>query len=116
MGTTVLAPQVISRDGLETAYTTPNGDGHTIANSGRMFIRFLNGSAGDCEVTVETPHEVDGEAIDDKVVDVPAGEERDLGPFPPAIYNSDPGNDDFITATFEAVVDMTIAAVILPTS
>ena len=114
MGTIVLVPQLLARTGLLGVYTTPNGDGHTISNHGRMIIHFLNGSAGDCEVTVATPGQVDGLDIEELVVDVPAGEDWFIGPFPPKIYNTELGVTDVITATFEAVVDMTIAALIIP--
>lgn len=116
MSITVLAPQVISRDGLEPAYTTPNADGHYIANSGRMWIHFLNGSGSDCEVTIATPGTVDSLAIAEKVVDVPAGEQRLIGPFPPKFYNEEEGVTDRITVTFESPTTNTMAALILPVS
>ena len=114
MGTTVLAPQVLDRDGAELALSAANEDGHTIANNGRMFIVFTNGSAANCEVTIATPGQVDGLDIEELVVDVVLAETWVIGPFPPAIYNTDPGTTDVITATFEDHEDMTLAAVVMP--
>ena len=113
MATTPITVQPISRDGAEATYEAANEDGHTIPNSGRMFIHYLNGSAGACEVTVATPGTVDGLAIDELVVDVPAGENWSIGPFPPEIYNTEQGVTDEITVTVEDHEDMTLGAFVL---
>lgn len=115
MATAPIIPQVLSRDGAIITAEAANEDGHTIPNSGRMWIHFLNGSASACEVTVATPGTVDGLAIDELVVDVPAGEDWFIGPFPPDIYNTEKGVTDEITVTVEDHEDMTLAAFILPT-
>jgi len=114
MGTTAITVQPVSRDGAEFTAEAANEDGHTIPNSGRMAVYFLNGSAGACEVTVATPGKVDGLDIDELVVDVPAGENWLIGPFPPEIYNTEEGVTDEITLTIEDHEDMTLGAFIMP--
>lgn len=116
MATTTLLTQAISRSGLDPAYTAANADGHTITNGGRMFIHVKNGDTSSKTITVTTPGEVDGLAIADRTVTIAAGEEAVIGPFPPAIYNTDPGVTDKITVTFSAVTSVTIAALTLPAS
>ena len=114
MPTTAITVQTISRDGAEITAEAANEDGHTIPNSGRMFIHFLNGSAGACEVTIATPGQVDNLDIEELVVDVPAGEDWFIGPFPPEVYNTEEGVTDEITVTIEDHEDMTIAAFLNP--
>ncbi len=117
MSITDLTPQNISRSGLnEPVFSAANADGHDIANSGRMFIYVKNGGGSDCEVTIAAPRQQDGLDVEDRVVDVTAGEDEVIGPFPPAIYNADPGTDDTIEVTFEQVTTVTIAAFLLPAS
>jgi hypothetical protein len=114
MAITVLAIQTMSRDGLEPTFSAANADGHTFANNGRTFIQAFNDAAVDIEHTFATPGQVDGLDIEDLVVDIPAGEDRIIGPFPPSIYNTEPGVTDVVTLTFESVTTLTIAAINMP--
>ncbi len=115
MAITVLAVQVILRTGLnEPVFSAANTDGHDFANSGRTFFYAKNGSGGDIECTFDTPGQVDNLDIEPLVVDVAAGEDEIIGPFPPAVYNQDPGTDDVVQVTFEAVGSLTVGAFLLP--
>ena len=115
MAITDLALQTILRTGLnEPTFSAANADGHDVANSGRMFLYVKNADASPMNVTITTPGNVDNLAITDQVVAVAAGEEEVIGPFPPAIYNADPGTDDTIEVLFSSVTSLTIAAFLLP--
>ena len=115
MAKTDLAVQVILRSGLnEPVFSAANADGHDVPNSGRMFLYVKNGGGSDSEVTVAAPGTVDGLAIADRVVDVAAGEDEIMGPYPPDIYNEEAGVTDTIEVTFEQVTSVTIAALQLP--
>lgn len=101
MSVTTLAVQTMSWDGIDPTYSAANADGHTFANNGRTFFQAFNGSGADIECTFATPGTVDGLAIGELVVDIAAGEDAIIGPFPPAIYNTDPGTTDVVTVTFD---------------
>ena len=110
MAMTDLTPQTIVRTGLAMTYEAANVDGEMIPNAGRMFLHVKNGSAVSVTVTVDTPGLVDGLAVAQLTVAIPAGQERMIGPFPPGVYNQSSGN---IHVTFSAVTTVTLAAFIL---
>jgi len=114
MSATELTVQDMSRDGLEATYTAANADGHVVDNQSdrRMFLHVKNGDSGSHTVTVATPNTVDGLAVTDLSVAVPAGEDRFIGPFPAPVYNS----SGQISVSFDAVTSVTIAAIRVPNS
>jgi len=84
---------------VRTGTTPPaqvNGDtanNHQILNNdGNVFIEAVSSDAGSQNVTIETPGVVDGLAVADLVVAVPAGATRLIGPFPTSIYNQVDGS------------------------
>lgn len=83
-------PQDVARGGLAATY---NGglsiaNQYLIANNGRVILHFKKTGAGACAVTIKTPADVDGQAIADRVVNVPATTgDVFMGPFPPENYN-----------------------------
>ena len=111
---TTLAVHVMSRTGLEPTFSAANADGHEFSNHGRTFIQAFNGGGSDIEHTFATPGTVDGLAIAELVVDIPAGEDRIIGPFPPETYNTEEGVTDTVKVTFEGVASLTIAAIVMP--
>lgn len=62
--------------------------GDDFVNTGNELVVIKNANAGAVAVTVETPGTVDGMAVPDKVVNVPAGQTFIIGPFPPQWYSS----------------------------
>lgn len=77
--------QKITRAGLNPNYTAPNGTAGTdgdIIDAGAVMLHVKNANTSQCTVTVETPGTVDGLAIADLTVVVPATSERLIGPFP----------------------------------
>jgi hypothetical protein len=108
MARTALSVQSIVRAGLSPTYTAANVDGHSVANEGKQtFIHVKNGGASPITVTIPTPGSVDGLAVADRTVNVPAGEERMIGPFPAAFYNQADGT---VHVDFSAVTSVTLAA------
>jgi len=80
-----LEPTVI--EGMNTA------DVQIIANKrGNVLLSVKNESAEATEVTIITPNTVNGNAIADKVVSVPASKTRKIGPFAQSTYNNKKGN------------------------
>ncbi len=108
MARTALTVSPIDRTGLDPSYSAANVDGHSVENAEREFIHVKNGSGGSIDVTFITPGVVDSQAIADRVVAVPAGEERMIGPFPRGTYNQ-PGTT-VVHVDFSAVTSVTCAA------
>jgi hypothetical protein len=59
------------------------------ANSGRILVEIVSTDLGAQSVGFAIPGLVDGQAVADKTVAVPAGATRLVGPFPPGTYNQD---------------------------
>mgnify|MGYP005823896815 CR=1 FL=1 len=105
---TALVPQQITRAGLAPAFSAAVADGHSVANDGHVFIEVKNASGSAVTVTVQTPGMVDGLAIAELQVSVPATNgDKMIGPFPPGIYNQADGT---IYVDFSAVTSVTVAA------
>lgn len=68
-----------------------NGDvtnNHEFSNNGRVFLLVRNSDASVARtVTIVTPGTVDGQAVADIAISVPATVSRYIGPFPEGIYN-----------------------------
>lgn len=107
MARTDLATQQIVIGGLKPIFTAANADGHAIENDGSMVLYVKNGSGVSINVTAVTPGTVDGNAVADRVVAVPAGEDRIIGRFLPAVYNQTNGK---VNVDFSAVTTVTVAA------
>ena len=96
MARVVNVVQKIDRDGLDEALTAGDATNHhEFLNSGKEFLDVLNGDASPINVILITPGEVDGQAIDDRTVVVPATSRTKIGPFPPAQYNNSSGMVQF---------------------
>ena len=86
----VLATQSTVRTGLVASYTAATVDGHGVDNADqKTVIHVKNGGGVAVVVTFPTVPTVDGLAIPDRTISIPAGEERYIGPFPKGIYNQD---------------------------
>ncbi|CAK0773875.1 conserved hypothetical protein [Gammaproteobacteria bacterium] len=107
MSLTTITVQQIVRTGLTPVLAAANTDGSYVANDGRMWLEVANTGA-EMTVTVETPNTVDGLAIGDLAVVIPATTgKKHIGPFPPGTYNQPDGT---IKVTFTRASDVTIGA------
>jgi hypothetical protein len=101
----VLTVQEISRTGLNPSYSSAAGGGDTVPNDEITFLHIKNGSGASIDVTIQTPGTVDGLAITDRQVTVPASGERMIGPFPASVYSAT------LTLSYSGVTSLTIAAI-----
>ena len=106
MARTELTVQNIVRAGVSASYTAAIADNHKFTNNGRMFAHVKNGSGGAIVVTIQTPGTVDGLAIADRTVSIPAttGDVM-IGPFPPGQYNQ---SDGMVYIDYASTTSMTI--------
>ncbi len=86
-------PQAVVRNGLAATYhsdfTVGGSNTYLIRNPGNVILHFKKSGAGNCDVTIITPNAVDGLAVADRTVQIPASTgDRFIGPFPPSIYNN----------------------------
>jgi len=102
---TAVAPD---RDVNEFALVAAAELGDEFANDGKQLVVVANGSVAAVEVTFTTQKTVDGEAVDDKVIDVPAGEQHLLGPFSTHVYND---GDGMVQVGYESHTDVTVGVI-----
>lgn len=73
--------------GAEVDGDTSNG--HVISNTGKTTIEVRNADSGGAHsVTFVTPGTVDGQAVGDRTVSIPASSTRRFGRFQTSIYGS----------------------------
>lgn len=85
MARTSVTTQTITRAGLNKALTGPVADGDII-DAGPVILEVANDSGASITVTVQTPGTIEGLAIADLAVAVPASGTREIGPFPPSVF------------------------------
>ena len=116
MARTELTLQTTTRAGIAPTYTAATVDGFAVNNEYyRVILHVKNGNASPCTVTVQTPGTVDGLAIPDLTVVVPATTgDKMIGPFPGAVYNVDDsattGVKKALIVTFSVQASVTVAA------
>ncbi len=122
MARTVLTVQDVVRTGLAPSYAAgDSANGHSFDNEGHnVFLQVKNADASPINVTIITPGTVDGHAIADLVVSIPATTgDKMIGPFPAAVYDTidtdpDPDIDPAIFVDLSADTSVTLAAIKLP--
>jgi len=100
MPRTELTVQEVDRDGLKATYAAADStNDHSWDNrSEDIFIHILNGSAGAVVATFVTPKTIDGLAVADLVVSVPAGEDWFIGPFRNDLYGQEDADNEISKA------------------
>jgi len=95
------------------AITQPAAEagGDVFPNTGKELLLIKNGSASPITLTIATPATVDGLAVSDRTVAIPAGETHLLGPFPTSYYNNASGQ---VALTYSDATSVTVA-VLAPT-
>ena len=97
----------IVRDGLDPALGSAAAGGDAFINDGATFIEVDNAGVGSINVTIVTQKTIDAQAVADRVVAVPNGERRFIGPFQQQFYND---GDDKVQITYSAVTSVTVGA------
>jgi zona occludens toxin (predicted ATPase) len=105
--------QAPTSGGLAPVYTAADAAGQSFYNDDRTAVIFKNTSGAPVTVTAETPGSVDGLAIPDKTISVPATTGERWCKFDTRIYNQPPGsaNAGKVQLTFSAVTNVTLAVI-----
>lgn len=110
MADVAVTVEEIVRTGIDLTDTgsLSTSDTYLVPNDGKTFLHIKKSGATDCTVTIATPGTVDGLAVTDLTVTVPATTgDKMIGPFPRDIYNNASGQ---ISVTFSNITGLTIAA------
>ena len=83
-----LVSQLINRPGVQITYNIASSGGDDFSNSESEFLIFRNSGASTRTATIVTSGTVDGNAIADLVVAIPANSDIAVGPFKESIYGS----------------------------
>jgi len=114
MAYATIAVQIVVKTGLEPTYTAATlTDGERFRNTGKEFVHVINGGGSPCLVTVPTPAQISGLDIEDRVVTVPAGEDRMIGTFEPGLFNQPAGGTDAgeCYVEYDQVTTVTVAII-----
>lgn len=96
----------------DAALTAANTDGHMFVNDGRTVLILQNTNGAIRTVTVQTPIAVDGLAVADLSITVPALTGRVITPpFPVTVYNQSNG---MVFVDYSGVSQTLVAAVRIP--
>ena len=110
-----LTPENVVRTGLAATYLVAGAgqgqlnvaDTYQVNNDEAVGLHFKKSGAGACIVTIVTPGTVDGLAITERTITVPATTgDRFIGLFPAAIYNNSIHDFEF---TLDEVTGLTLA-------
>lgn len=109
MARTVLTSNQITTAGVSYTLAAANSSGHSISNNGLGFVAIANAhTANTRTVTFVHPGEVDGLAVADLTVTIPAASTKLIGGFSNR-FNQSGGT--YIHADFsDAAADLTLAA------
>ena len=110
MAASVLTIQTITNAGTIITPVDANVDGNYFINTGKSFLRVVNGSASPITVTVSSPTLCNQGSTHDLSITVAAGVTKDIGPFDYTRFSS---SDSYVHVTYSAVTTVTVAAVSL---
>lgn len=103
-----LTTQVMALAGLNPTYVAAAAGGDKIKPGDGVFLHVKNGDASSHTVTLVTPGDVEGLAVADRAVAVPAGQDRMI-PVPVGLYRNPV--DGLASITYDAVTSVTVAAI-----
>lgn len=109
-----LAAEKVVRGGLAATYngSLSTGDDYQVNAPHNIILHFKKSGAGACVVTFTTQNTIDGQAVADRTVSVPATTgDRFIGPFPEKIYADTIGDLRF---QLSEVTGLTVAVLRIP--
>jgi len=109
MARTTVSAQTLVRTGITPTYNAATAtDGDAFENDGKTFIHVKN-AGSQITLTIQTPGTVDGLAVTDRTVTIPATTgDKMIGPFPTSQYNQSDGK---VYLDWSGVTTVTFAVV-----
>lgn len=104
----ILNVQRITLNGIAPTFQAADAAGDEFANSGQAYLHVRNGGAADITVTINSQQPCNYGFDHDVQVSVPAGGERQIGPFLPGRFNDSNGR---VHVSYSAVTGVTVAVV-----
>lgn len=111
MARTLITPQSVGSAGLHPTYEAANAAGNSWRMGSGIALHVKNGGASACTVTIPTPLQVDGLAVADRTISVPAGEDRLIGLAATPAYRQTGG---VAFADYDQVTSVTVAVLTVP--
>ncbi|QJY51254.1 hypothetical protein [Pseudonocardia broussonetiae] len=105
-----VSTQNLALDGAAPVYSAASPGGDRFTPSRNTFLHVVNASASPVTATLTTPGNVDGLAIPERGVTVPAGANR-MVPLPPGTYRSADGLADVAWSATTSVTFAVLHAV-----
>lgn len=107
----LLTVQNVSLDGLEPSFAAAAEDGDTFVNNCRTFLHVKNADTAVARtVTIDSLVDCNQGHDHDIEVEIPAEEERIIGPFSSSRFNSNTG---VVSVTYDDHSDVKVAAISL---
>ncbi len=104
----LLSAQAPSQAGTDIAFAAAAAGGDTFRPGDTTSLRVKNASTAAVTVTINSARACDQGASHNLAVSVPAGGEREIGPFPAARF-AGPGG--LVSVTYSATASVTVAVV-----
>lgn len=101
-------------DGITPSYegSLSTSNVYQVNNAGKVYLQFKKSAGTVCVVTVITPPSLDGNAVADLTVTVPADTgDKMFGPFDPSVYNVLGDHD--LEFTLSNIAGLTVGAFLL---
>ncbi|MCP9947274.1 hypothetical protein [Actinomadura madurae] len=108
MARSALTPQPFVTAGLAPTTVTPDAEGVSFRNNGKMILMVTNGSASDITVTPKIAKTIEGVTPTSPARTVAAGATKFLGPFEEDIYRQ-LSSTAVMFVDFSAVTDVDVA-------
>jgi hypothetical protein len=103
-----LSVQNAARSANDLTLSTATDGGDDFVSTGVEKLLVVSSSASTVTMTVPVTQTVDGEAVDDKTIDIGAGETALLGPWPRNIYGDSENKVSFSFGGDYADIDVAV--------
>lgn len=103
---TKVVQNILLAGAVKAALTTASAAGDDFRNDSKTYLEVLNGDADELIVTIQGQRTLPTGVDPTKVITIPAGETRYIGPFPAAIYSRD--SDGHVVVTYDDETAVTI--------
>ena len=106
---TVQTPTIAGVIPADVAATA--SDGNRFKNTGNEMLLVRNGGGSTVVVTIPTPQTIVGLSIQDPTITIATGVNRNIGPFPPSVYNNPAGGTDpnEVYVEYDQVTSVTVS-------